>query len=61
MKKKLTASIIALLVIAFPFRRAFLSNEEPGLMLMVSFLGTLVGIIVFYYLTLEPARKAEEN
>ena len=52
MGKKIAAFVIALLVIIFPFRRAFLSDQEPGLMMMVSFLITIVGIVVFYILTL---------
>ncbi len=54
MKKKIAAVIVALLVIAFPFRRAFLSSEEPGFMMMFSFLITLIGIGIFYYLTIQP-------
>lgn len=50
MGKKLAAWIIALVVIAFPFRRAFLSDQEPGLMMMASFILTLIGIGVFTYL-----------
>lgn len=50
MGKKIAAWVIALLVIAFPFRRAFLSDEEPGLMMMASFVLTLIGIGVFTYL-----------
>lgn len=52
MGKKIAAFIIALLIIIFPFRRAFLSDKEPGLMMMVSFLVTIVGIVVFYILTM---------
>jgi glucan phosphoethanolaminetransferase (alkaline phosphatase superfamily) len=57
MTKKIAAWVIALLVVIFPFRRAFLSSEAPGLMMMFSFLITLVGIVVFYYLTLQPTKK----
>jgi purine-cytosine permease-like protein len=52
MGKKIAALIVALLVIVFPFRRAFLSDQEPGLMMMLSFIITLAGIVVFYYLTI---------
>lgn len=54
MTKKILAFIVALIVIIFPFRRAFLSDAEPGLMMMVSFLLTLLGIGIFYYLTIQP-------
>lgn len=57
MKKKILAFLIATLVIIFPFRRAFLSDQDPGLMMMLSFLLTVAGIIVFYYLTLQPVNK----
>ena len=57
MKRKIAATIIALLVIAFPFRRAFLSDEQPGIMMMASFVVTVIGIIVFYYLTIRPSEK----
>lgn len=50
MGKKIAAWVIALLVIAFPFRRAFLSDQESGIMMMVSFMVTIIGIVVFYYL-----------
>jgi len=56
MKKKIFALIIAILVIAFPFRRAFLSEEQPGFMMIFSFLITLAGIILFYYLTIQPTK-----
>lgn len=52
MGKKIAAYIIALLIIIFPFRRAFLSDDQPGLMMMVSFLVTIIGIVVFYILTM---------
>jgi hypothetical protein len=50
----LIAWVIALLVIAFPFRRAFLSDEPPNIMMMLSFVVVLIGIGVFYYLNIEP-------
>lgn len=50
MGKKIAAWVIALVIIAFPFRRAFLSDQEPGLMMMASFILTLIGIGVFTYL-----------
>jgi purine-cytosine permease-like protein len=50
MKNKIAAVIVALLVIAFPFRRAFLSDEQPGIMMMFSFVITLAGIMIFTYL-----------
>lgn len=53
MNKKIIAAILAILVIAFPFQRAFLSDAPPGIMMMLSFLATIAGIILFYYLTLE--------
>ncbi|HMT28448.1 MAG TPA: hypothetical protein PKD91_04130 [Bacteroidia bacterium] len=57
MSKKILAFIIAILVIVFPFRRAFLSDEEPGIMMMISFVLTVVGIGVFYYLTLQDTKQ----
>jgi hypothetical protein len=57
MKKKIAAFIIALLVIVFPFRIAFLSSEESGFMTMLSFILSLVGIFVFYYLTIQPTKS----
>ncbi len=57
MKKKILAFLVAALVIIFPFRKAFLSDEDPGLMMMFSFLLTVIGIIAFYYLTLQPVNK----
>jgi hypothetical protein len=56
MSKKILAFVIAALVVVFPFRRAFLSDEEPGLMMMVSFVLTLLGIGIFYYLTMQPSK-----
>ena len=57
MKKKIAAFIAALLVVVFPFRKAFLTSEEPGFMMMLSFVLTLVGIFVFYYLTIQPTKQ----
>lgn len=56
MSKKILAFVVAVLVVVFPFRRAFLSDEEPGLMMMVSFVLTLLGIGIFYYLTMQPSK-----
>ena len=60
MGKKIAAWVIALLIIAFPFRRAFLSEQDPGLMMMGSFIVTLIGIGVFTYL-IASSNKAEES
>lgn len=57
MSKKAIAWIIALLVIVGPFRWAFLDYKEPGITMMLSFIGTLVGILLFYYLTLSPKQQ----
>ncbi len=57
MKKKIAAFIVALLVVVFPFRKAFLTSEELGFMMMLSFVLTLVGIFVFYYLTIQPTKQ----
>ena len=56
MSKKIIAFLIALVVVIFPFRRAFLSDEEPGIMMMISFVLTLIGIGIFYYLTMQPSK-----
>ena len=50
MRRKITAWVIILLVIIFPFRKAFLSGETPGIMMMLAFVVTLAGIGIFYYL-----------
>ena len=50
--RKIIAVIVAMLVILFPFKRAFLTDNEPGLMMIASFILTVVGIVVFYMLTL---------
>jgi len=60
MGKKIAAWVIALLIIAFPFRRAFLSEQDPGLMMMGSFIVTLIGIGVFTYL-IASSNKAEKS
>jgi ABC-type transport system involved in cytochrome c biogenesis permease subunit len=57
MGKKIAAWVIALLIIAFPFRRAFLSDQEPGIMMMASFVITIIGIIVFAYLIADRQRE----
>ncbi len=57
MKNKITATIVAIVVIAFPFRRAFLSHEQPGFMMMLSFVLTLAGIGIFYYLINQPSKN----
>ncbi len=58
MTKKILAAVVALLVIVFPFRRAFLSSNQPDLMMMLSFLLTLIGVGVFYYLTLHSSKHS---
>jgi hypothetical protein len=57
MSKKLISWIIALVIIAGPFRWAFLDYKEPGITMMLSFIAVLAGIIVFYYLTLSPKQS----
>lgn len=57
MNKKIIAAVLAIFIIAFPFRRAFLSDEAPGIMMMFSFMLTVAGIIFFYYLTLEKSKE----
>jgi fatty-acid desaturase len=59
MSRKITAWVIILLVIIFPFRKAFLSGETPGIMMMLSFVVTLVGIGIFYYLMSTSDNKSE--
>lgn len=54
MNKKVIAWIIALAIIVGPFRWAFLDYTKPGITMMLSFIGVIAGIIVFYYLTLNP-------
>ena len=53
MNKKLLAWVIAIIVVVFPFRKAFLSDAPPCIMMILSFLAVVAGIIAFYYLTLE--------
>ncbi len=60
MTRKVIAFVIALLVILFPFRRAFLSDELPGIMMMLSFIATVAGIIAFYYLTESSSKNQHE-
>ena len=58
--RKILAWVVALLVIVFPFRRAFLSDQGPGIMTMASFIVTLMGIVVFYMLTMNPKTKEQQ-
>ena len=57
MKRKIIAWVIALIIVAFPFRRAFLSNEPPNVMMMLSFLAVIIGAGLFYYLNLEESES----
>ncbi|MFZ9941994.1 MAG: hypothetical protein ACO3O0_00140 [Bacteroidia bacterium] len=52
--RRISAVLLAFFIILFPFRRAFLSHEEPGIMMIASFILTVVGIVVFYALTMKP-------
>ena len=61
MGNKVIAWVIMILVIIFPFRRAFLSEEPPGIMMMLSFLVFLVGIGVFYYLNSSGSHSDETS
>lgn len=51
--RRISAVLLAFFIILFPFRRAFLSHEEPGIMMIASFLLTVVGIVIFYALTMK--------
>lgn len=61
MGKKITAWVIMLLVIMFPFKRAFLSEEPPGIMMMLAFVVFLVGIGIFYYLNSAGSQSDESG
>ncbi|MFN5324163.1 MAG: hypothetical protein ACK5C5_04520 [Bacteroidota bacterium] len=52
--RRISAVLLAFFIIVFPFRRAFLSHEEPGIMMIASFIMTILGIVVFYMLTMKP-------
>jgi Flp pilus assembly protein TadB len=36
-----------------PFRRAFLTHDNPGIIMIASFILTVLGIVVFYRLTMK--------
>jgi hypothetical protein len=57
MNKKVLAWFIMLVVMAGPFRWAFLEYKEPGINMMLSFLAVLAGIVLFYYLTMQPKKQ----
>lgn len=52
--RKISAALLAFFIIVFPFRRAFLTDDQPGIMLIGSFILTVLGIVVFYILTMKP-------
>ena len=52
MNKRIVAWVIALLVIVGPFRWAFLDYKEPGITMMLSFIGVVASVFLFYYLTM---------
>jgi len=52
-KRTIAAIIVAAVIIVFPFRTAFIETEEPGIKAFISFLITLAGVFVFYYLTMQ--------
>jgi hypothetical protein len=52
-KRTIAAILVAALIIIFPFRTAFIESGEPGIKALLSFLFTLVGVFVFYYLTMK--------
>jgi fatty-acid desaturase len=52
--RRISAVLLAIFIILFPFRRAFLSHEEPGIMMIASFILTVIGIVIFYALTASP-------
>lgn len=52
--RKISAALLAFFIIVFPFRRAFLTNDQPGIMLIGSFILTVLGIVIFYILTTKP-------
>jgi fatty-acid desaturase len=54
MGKKIAAWVVLLLVIIFPFPKAFLSSETPGMMMVVAFMITVIGVGIFYYLISSP-------
>jgi hypothetical protein len=59
-KRTIAAILVAAVIIVFPFRTAFIESAEPGIKGLVSFLLTLAGVFVFYYLTM-PHEPRHEN
>ncbi|MFN5222947.1 MAG: hypothetical protein ACK5DJ_02075 [Bacteroidota bacterium] len=51
--RRIAAVLLALFVILVPFRRAFLTDDNPGIMMIASFIATVLGIVVFYKLTMK--------
>ncbi|MGR6087907.1 MAG: hypothetical protein ACU4F9_07020 [Arcticibacter sp.] len=50
--RRIAAVLLALFIILVPFRRAFLTHDNPGIIMIASFILTVLGIVVFYRLTM---------
>ena len=57
MKKKIIAYAILVLVVAFPFRYAYLLPPDTGMVKMANFLLVLSGTLIFMVLTLGAEEK----
>lgn len=55
--KKIIAYLILVLVIAFPFRYAFLLPPDTGMIKMMNFLLVAAGFMIFMFLTLGAEKK----
>ncbi|MFM2190044.1 MAG: hypothetical protein RL491_430 [Bacteroidota bacterium] len=51
--RRIAAVLLALFIILVPFRRAFLTHDNPGIIMIASFILTVLGIVVFYRLTMK--------
>ncbi|MFM7822160.1 MAG: hypothetical protein ACKPB3_00120 [Bacteroidota bacterium] len=51
--RRIAAVLIALFIILVPFKKAFLTDDNPGIMMIASFIATVLGIVVFYRLTMK--------
>lgn len=51
--RRISAVLLALFIILVPFRKAFLTHDNPGIIMIASFIATVLGIVVFYKLTMK--------
>ena len=61
MNTKITAYVLLALIIAFPFRYAFITQSSNNVITMVSFVATALGLLVFMLMTMTDGKQEKKT